>query len=288
MLLVAEKGREDEVLRVFEKWGLDAVIVGHVTAEPRMRILHHGEAGCRYSQCRRSPMMRRSITAPWNGGRLRCRARCPRAVSRARASDRDFTADLKRLLASPKSAPSAGCTSSTTPWCRPIPWMGPGGEAGVMRIKGAPQPRTGHGAGRQRALVLSRSQAGSDACRRRSGAQGGLTGATPVAATNCLNFGNPEKPEIMAQLSAGDRRHRRGLHGLETPITGGNVSFYNETRGEGIYPTPCWASLASSTTSRPLRHAVRQVRPGGDAPARLRARRSYRCGRRVWLLRVRP
>jgi len=64
------------------------------------------------------------------------------------------------------------------------------------------------------------------------------TGATPVAATNCLNFGNPEKPEIMAQFSATVDGIAEACTALGTPITGGNVSFYNETRGEGIYPTP--------------------------------------------------
>jgi phosphoribosylformylglycinamidine (FGAM) synthase-like enzyme len=64
------------------------------------------------------------------------------------------------------------------------------------------------------------------------------TGATPVAATNCLNFGNPEKPEIMAQLSAAIDGISEACIALGTPITGGNVSLYNETRGEGIYPTP--------------------------------------------------
>jgi len=64
------------------------------------------------------------------------------------------------------------------------------------------------------------------------------TGATPVAATNCLNFGNPEKPEIMAQLSAAIDGIAEACTALGTPITGGNVSLYNETKGEGIYPTP--------------------------------------------------
>src|SRR6202022_4239804 len=64
------------------------------------------------------------------------------------------------------------------------------------------------------------------------------TGAVPVAATNCLNFGNPEKPEIMAQLSAAIDGIAEACTALGTPVTGGNVSLYNETKGEGIYPTP--------------------------------------------------
>ncbi len=64
------------------------------------------------------------------------------------------------------------------------------------------------------------------------------TGATPIAATNCLNFGNPEKPHIMWQFSQTIDGLTKACEELETPITGGNVSFYNETLGEGIYPTP--------------------------------------------------
>ena len=64
------------------------------------------------------------------------------------------------------------------------------------------------------------------------------TGATPIAATNCLNFGNPEKPHIMWQFSQTIDGMTKACEELETPITGGNVSFYNETLGEGIYPTP--------------------------------------------------
>ena len=64
------------------------------------------------------------------------------------------------------------------------------------------------------------------------------TGAVPVAATNCLNFGNPEKPEIMAQLSTAIDGIAEACTALGTPVTGGNVSLYNETKGEGIYPTP--------------------------------------------------
>ena len=120
--------------------------------------------------------------------------------------------------------------------------QGPGSEAGVMRIKGTGTP--GHERGLAMALDgngrwcyldprLGAMHAVAEACRKVA-----CTGATPVAATNCLNFGNPEKPEIMAQLSAAIDGIAEACTALGTPITGGNVSLYNETRGEGIYPTP--------------------------------------------------
>jgi phosphoribosylformylglycinamidine synthase len=120
--------------------------------------------------------------------------------------------------------------------------IGPGGEAGVMRIKGTGAP--GHERGLAMALdgngrwcylnpKLGAMHAVAEAARKVA-----CTGATPVAATNCLNFGNPEKPEIMAQLSAAIDGIAEACTALGTPITGGNVSLYNETRGDGIYPTP--------------------------------------------------
>jgi phosphoribosylformylglycinamidine synthase len=120
--------------------------------------------------------------------------------------------------------------------------QGPGGEAGVIRIKDTGIP--GHERGLAMALdgngrwcyldpKLGAMHAVAEAARKVA-----CTGATPVAATNCLNFGNPEKPEIMAQLSAAIDGIAEACTALGTPITGGNVSLYNETRGEGIYPTP--------------------------------------------------
>jgi phosphoribosylformylglycinamidine synthase len=120
--------------------------------------------------------------------------------------------------------------------------QGPGGEAGVMRIKGT--GTAGHERGLAMALdgngrwaylypKLGAMHAVAEAARKVA-----CTGAVPVAATNCLNFGNPEKPEIMAQLSAAIDGIAEACTALSTPVTGGNVSLYNETRGEGIYPTP--------------------------------------------------
>ncbi len=120
--------------------------------------------------------------------------------------------------------------------------LGPGGEAGVMRIKGTGTLH--HERGLAMALdgngrwcyldpKLGAMHAVAEAARKVA-----MTGALPVAATNCLNFGNPEKPEIMAQLSTAIDGIAEACTALGTPITGGNVSLYNETKGEGIYPTP--------------------------------------------------
>ena len=113
------------------------------------------------------------------------------------------------------------------------------------------------------------------------------TGATPIAATNCLNFGNPEKPHIMWQFSQTIDGITKACEELETPITGGNVSFYNETLGEGIYPTPVIGVVGI------LEDVHKAVGPHFRAAgtclgtcSRLRAGRCFRCRGRVRLLRI--
>ncbi len=259
MLLVAEKGREDEVLRVFAKWGLDAVICGTVKPEPRLRIRHHGVLVAdipNQSLTDDAPLYHRPA-GEW-------KAPVPfdppdEALAELNAP-RDYTADLKKLLASSNVCSKRWVHEQYDTMVQTNTVIGPGGEAGVMRIKGTgPQrseirdQRSGtsddptvprHERGLAMALdgngrwayldpKLGAMHAVAEAARKVA-----MSGATPVAATNCLNFGNPEKPEIMAQLSAAIDGISAACTALGTPITGGNVSLYNETRGEGIYPTP--------------------------------------------------
>jgi len=241
MLLVAEKGREDEVLRVFAKWGLDAVIVGTVRPEPRLRIRHHGQLVAdipNESLTDDAPLYRRPV-GTWKAP---VPLEPPEGATAELAKDRDYLADLKKLLASANVCSKRWVHEQYDTMVQTNSVMGPGGEAGVMRIKGAGSP------GHERGLVMALDGNGRwcyldpklgamhavAECARKVAS----TGALPVAATNCLNFGNPEKPEIMAQLSAAIDGIAEGCNALGTPITGGNVSLYNETKGEGIYPTP--------------------------------------------------
>ena len=241
MLLVAEKGREDEVLSVFVKWGLDGVIVGTVEAEPRLRIRHHGVLVAdipNQSLTDDAPLYHRPVGV-WN---------CPlpaepsEAIQDELAQDRDFTADLIQLLGSSNVCSKRWVHEQYDTMVQTNTVLGPGGEGGVMRIKGT--GTKGHERGLSMALdgnslwaylnpKLGAMHAVAEAARKVA-----MTGAKPVAATNCLNFGNPEKPEIMAQLSAAIDGIGEACTALGTPITGGNVSLYNETKGEGIYPTP--------------------------------------------------
>ncbi len=241
MLLVAEKGREHEVLRVFEKWGLDAVIVGAVKPEPRLRIRHHGQLMAdipNESLTDDAPLYHRPV-GTWKAP---VPADPPEGVLVALDEDRDLTADLKTLLASANVCSKRWVHEQYDSMVQTNTVQGPGGEAGVMRIKGT--GTAGHERGLAMALdgngrwcyldpKLGAQHAVAEAARKVA-----CTGATPVAATNCLNFGNPEKPEIMAQLSTAIDGIAAACNALGTPITGGNVSLYNETRGVGIYPTP--------------------------------------------------
>ncbi len=251
MLLVAEKGREHEVLSVFAKWGLDAVIVGTVQPEPRLRIRHHGELVAdipNQSLTDDAPLYHRPV-GTW---KAKAPTDPPDQVLAALEQDRDYLADLKKLLASPNVCSKRWVHEQYDTMVQTNTVLGPGGEAGVMRIKGTGKHPTDkdapvstkHERGLAMALdgngrwcyldpKLGAMHAVAEASRKVA-----MAGATPVAATNCLNFGNPEKPEIMAQLSAAIDGIAEACTALGTPITGGNVSLYNETKGEGIYPTP--------------------------------------------------
>ena len=260
MLLVAEKGRESEVLRVFAKWGLDAVIVGTVRPEPRLRIRHHGQLVAdipNQSLTDDAPLYRRPIGI-WKAP---VPLDPPEEVIAELSRPRDFTADLKRLLSSSNVCSKRWIHEQYDSMVQTNTVIGPGGEAGVMRIKGTGRPSDGPGGSNskpeprstnheihERGLAMALDGNGRwcyldpklgamhavAECARKVA----CAGATPVAATNCLNFGNPEKPEIMAQLSAAIDGIAEACTALGTPITGGNVSLYNETRGVGIYPTP--------------------------------------------------
>jgi phosphoribosylformylglycinamidine synthase subunit PurL len=240
MLLIAEKGREREVLDVFKKWGLDAVVVGTITDGGVAKVLHHGEVAAEipaHPLAEEGPIYQRPISQP--------------PLRRETASDwfvfkvgtTNFTENFKRLLASPAIASKRWITEQYDTMVRTSTLAGPGAsDAAVIRIK---DPQTGEV---RRALALSTDGNGRWCqLNPRLGAMHAVaeatrnvacSGARPIAATNCLNFGSPEKPEVMWQFSEAIDGLTVACEELGTPITGGNVSFYNETLGKSIYPTP--------------------------------------------------
>jgi phosphoribosylformylglycinamidine synthase subunit PurL len=239
MLLVAERGREEEVFKVFRKWGLDAVTVGRVIGENTMRVLHHGVTVAEIPNqalTDDAPLYHREV-GEWT-------APVPRQKPGALelGAKRHFNREFERLLASPNICSKHWVYEQYDSMVQTNTAQGPGSLAGVIRIKGdhLEEPQRGlamalYGNGRWCYLDPKLGAAHNVARAARMVA---CTGAQPVAATNCLNFGNPEKPPIMAQFSQVIDGLSEACLALETPITGGNVSFYNETLGEGIYPTP--------------------------------------------------
>src|SRR5271168_2078981 len=245
MLLVAQKGREHEVLDVFKKWGLDAVVVGTVTEGGLMRVKNHGkvvaeipahplaEEGPVYNRPLAAPAQRNETEADW---------------FKFSAEGANLTGNFVKLLASPAIASKRWITEQYDTMVRTNTLAVPGAaDAAVVRIKESGKIATGT-TEKLRALALSTDGNGRWCyLNPRVGAMHAVaeaarnvaaTGARPIAATNCLNFGSPEKPEVMWQFSEAIDGLTEACNALGTPITGGNVSFYNETLGKSIYPTP--------------------------------------------------
>ncbi len=234
MLLVAEKGREDEVFRVFQKWGLDAVTIGRVIDRPTMRVLEHGKVVAEIpnaSLTDDAPVYQRPLER-WEPPVSRD---VPANISLGERTE--FTDELKRLLASPNICSKSWVFEQYDSMVQTNTVEGPGNESGVIRVKETNRGLAMALDGNSRWCYLD-PKLGAMHAVAESSRNVACSGATPIAATNCLNFGNPEKPHIMWQFSQTIDGITKACEELETPITGGNVSFYNETLGEGIYPTP--------------------------------------------------
>jgi phosphoribosylformylglycinamidine synthase len=235
MLLVAQRGREPEVFRIFQKWGLDAVEVGRVTSDAKMRVLEHGKVVAEIPNAALTddaPVYKRPL-GRWEPPVER---EMPEHIRLAQTGD--FSAQLKRLLASPNICSKRWVWQQYDHMVQTNTVEAPGaGDAGVIRIKGSKRGLAmaldGNGRWCYLDPRLGAMHAVAEAARKVA-----CAGATPIGATNCLNFGNPEKPHIMWQFSQVIDGITKACEELDTPITGGNVSFYNETLGEGIYPTP--------------------------------------------------
>jgi phosphoribosylformylglycinamidine synthase len=234
MLLVAEKGREEEVFKVFRKWGLDAVTVGSVIGENTMRVLHHGVKVAEIPNealTDDAPLYHREV-GEWTAPVPKVK---PGALQLGTKSH--FNNEFHKLLASPNICSKHWVYEQYDSMVQTNTAQGPGELTGVIRIKGTDRALAMALYGNGRWCYLN-PKLGAEHNVARAARMVACTGAQPVAATNCLNFGNPEKPPIMAQFSQVIDGLTDACNALGTPITGGNVSFYNETLGEGIYPTP--------------------------------------------------
>ena len=232
MLLVAERGREEEILRIFRKWEIDAVTIGEVTRDGMLRILDRGKKVAEIPNralTDEAPVYRRPVAAPAKPS--------PEPAPPPGSLSLDWGKVLECFLASPNLSSREWVYRQYDHMVRTNTVQAPGADAAVVRVKNT-----------RKALAMSLDGNGRY-CRQdpRVGAQLSVAescrnlvcaGARPLAATNCLNLGNPEKPEIMWQVTQVVEGIAEACRALETPITGGNVSLYNETLGEGIDPTP--------------------------------------------------
>jgi phosphoribosylformylglycinamidine synthase II len=264
MLFVAVKGREQELIEIFERWGLHAVVVGQVIAEPIVRIRFHGEIAAEIpanALADDTPIYHRELMAElpdyvqqarqWSEVQL---PPCDRSGLHLADGSQSWETVLKTLLDSPNIASKQWVYRQYDHQVQNNTVLLPGGsDAAVIRLR----PQTGDQA---KAFVNTRKGlAATVDCNARyvyldpyEGARGAIAeaarnlscvGADPVAVTDNLNFGSPENPVGYWQLAEATRGLADGCRDFGTPVTGGNVSLYNETlNSEGnptpIYPTP--------------------------------------------------
>ncbi|MFP5246020.1 MAG: phosphoribosylformylglycinamidine synthase subunit PurL [Thermoanaerobaculia bacterium] len=235
MLIVAKQGREAEVVRTFEKWDLNAAVVGEVTDDGFVRLFWQGE------EVAAIPVEPVSTEAPVYErplARAEYADRIAPVLARTREDDGDRTDTLLRLVASPNLCSKHWIYEQYDTTVRTNTVAGPEKrDAAVVRVKEI-----------GRALAMSSDvnpvycyldpyeggkQAVAEAARNVA-----VSGARPVAITDCLNFGSPERAEIMWQFAECIRGISDACRALDTPVVSGNVSFYNETEGRAVYPTP--------------------------------------------------
>jgi phosphoribosylformylglycinamidine synthase II len=237
MLVVAKRGHEEAVREILAKWDLTAAVIGEVIAEPVYRVTEGTRVVAEFPGSRLvtdcpsySPEARESDAI------RQLRAADPLAVPE-RAEERDPLWTLEKLLSAPTIASKAWAYRQYDSTVRTSTVIGPGGDAAVLRIRGTNKaiavktdcngryayldPRVG---GRIAVAEAARNVA--------------CTGARPMAITNCLNFGNPTRPEVFYQFKEAVAGMGEACRTLGTPVTGGNVSLYNESPSGAVYPTP--------------------------------------------------
>ena len=229
MLIVAHSGREREVVDIFRKWDLDAVVIGRVRDTGRMQVVHNGEMVADIpveALTDEAPRYERPMSAPTK-----------QEPQITQIESTDLASELLRLLSSGNIASKHWVYRQYDHMVRTNTAILPGADAAVVRIKET-----------RRALAMSLDGNGPYcAANPREGAKLVVAesarnvvcvGARPIAITNCLNFASPERPEVMWAFSEVIDGMAEACRAFETPVVSGNVSFYNETEGRGILPTP--------------------------------------------------
>jgi len=234
MLLVVKQGREAEVRKIFEKWDLDVAVVGKVTDDGRVRVMYGGEKVVDIPVApivHKAPVCNRPAEEPIYLKELQ---KLPDDMDETMVAPADA---LYRLISSPNIASKRWVWEQYDHMVMTNSVVLPGSDAAVVRIKGTKKGIAMTSDCNSRYCYLD-PYAGAALAVAEAARNLSCSGAKPLAVTDCLNFGNPEKPEIMWQFRQACAGLGEACRKFDTPITGGNVSFYNETMGEAIYPTP--------------------------------------------------
>ncbi|HEX4948212.1 MAG TPA: phosphoribosylformylglycinamidine synthase subunit PurL [Blastocatellia bacterium] len=242
MLIVAAKGHDRQVAEIFHKWDLDAVTIGHVTDTQRLTVIHQGEVVADIPNSAltdEAPKYNRPQSDyPHNTNDVTPKIEAGLAQLAAEVgAESVYNEALLRLLAAPNIASKQWVYRQYDHMVRTNTTVLPGSDAAVIRVKET-----------RRALAMSldcngrycylNPQEGAKLAVAESARNVVCSGAKPLAITNCLNFPNPERPEIMRSFVETVAGMGEVCRALGTPVTGGNVSMYNETDGKPIYPTP--------------------------------------------------
>jgi phosphoribosylformylglycinamidine synthase len=260
MLVVADKGREDDVKRILGKWELEAAEIGRVTDDGRFRILENGVV---VADIPVLPLTQGCPTYEREGVESE-------EIVRLRQVDLgehliptgDLTKTFLMLLGSPNIASKRWVYRQYDTTIRTATAVRPGGDAGVIRIRGTSRAVAATTDCNGRYVYLE-PRRGATIAVAEAARNLVCVGALPTAITNNLNFGNPLKPHIYYQLREAVLGMAEACEAFETPVTGGNVSLYNETDGRAIYPTPVIGMVGViDDVSTVVQHAF--THPGDD------------------------
>jgi phosphoribosylformylglycinamidine synthase subunit PurL len=257
MLIVAHSGRERQVIDIFRKWDLDAVVIGRVTDTGSVVVIHEGERLADIPSkylTDEAPRYERPMREPQRGGtdsqvpsdgdanasvvnsdELDEVLEAPSAV--VSGEDEDHNESLRLLLASPNLSSKSWVYRQYDHMVRTNTAVLPGADAAVVRIKETRRALAMSLDGNGRYCAVSPRE-GARLVVAESARNVVCVGARPLAITNCLNFASPERAEVMWSFSEVIDGMAEACEALGTPVVSGNVSFYNETEGRGIHPTP--------------------------------------------------
>ena len=239
MLLVAKAGREADVKRIFDKWDLQAAVIGRVAADGMFRARWHGAEVVQIPVepvSTQAPVYRRPAEEPKNLNELQ-----ELAIASV-PEPSDYNHVLLQLLGSPNLCSKRWVYRQYDSLVRGHTVIGPGSDAAVLRIKGSRKGLAVTVDCNSRYCLLD-PYVGAVIAMCEAARNLVVSGARPLGISDCLNFGNPEKPEVMWQFQQAIAGIRDACLALGVPVVSGNVSFYNDTEGRSIPPTPTIAMV---------------------------------------------